>query len=335
MNRFRYWPLSKVNLALKMAADALLLSTAFAAAFWIRFDGHVPSRMWEVCGVALPWIVIVKIVLFYFAGLYRSFWRYSGINDLKRLLLAQGGGMAAVLFVVTMSREATIGFPRGIYLIDAILCLILTGGLRFVPRWLREVYPPSGTPHFLWSLPEWIHTTNTKGRRALLVGAGDGGEMILRETRKNPQSEILPIGFVDDDPRKQGREIHGVPVLGTQRDIPRLVEELGVEEILLTLPSASGREIQAILRSCSKVKTRLRIVPKLSEIVSGSARLTDIRDLRLEDLLRREKVNLNLDQISGSLRGKRILVTGAGGSIGSELCRQIAAFEPSELLLFG
>ena len=335
MKTISAWLRSWVNPALKVLGDALLLSLAFAASFLIRFDGHVPARMWEICAQALPWIVFLKLVVYRSAGLYRSFWRYSGINDLKRLRVAQAAALGTSLFVVTMSREATYGFPRGIYLIDAFLGLILTGGLRFSPRWMREAVPSTWLRPFRQAVPGWIHTRNPNARRVLIVGAGDAGEMVVREISKNPESEFVAVGFVDDDPRKQGRDIHGVSVLGRPNDIVRLAEEHEVGEIILTIPSASGREIRAILRSCRGVKARLRIVPSLSEIVSGSARLTDIRDLRLEDLLRREEVDLNLEQISDYLRDKRILVTGAGGSIGSELCRQIARFEPRELLLVG
>src|SRR5437867_1455248 len=326
---------ARANAAMKMLADGILLGLAYGGAFYLRFDGQVPSEIWTVCRQTLLWVVLLKILVYQAAGLYRSFWRYSGMNDLKRLLLAQAAGLATSLFVVTMSREATFGFPRSVYLIDALLSLLLTGGLRFGPRWVRESLPMSSLRWVDRIFPEWLLTRKVRGKRVLVVGAGDAGEMIVREFSKNPSGRFVAIGFVDDDAGKVGRDIHGVRLLGSGADIPRLAEQHRAEEIVLPLPSASGSEIRAILRRCRGAKARLRIVPSLGEIVSGSARLTEIRDLRVEDLLRREPANLDLPQISGYLRGKCVLVTGAGGSIGSELCRQIARFAPERLLLLG
>jgi len=316
------------NLALRFLADAVLLTLAFAASFYIRFDGYVPSPMWGLCVLTLPWVIALKLVVYWYAGLFRSLWRYSGVNELQRLLVAQAGGLGASLLVVTMSRAATDGFPRGVFLIDAALSLVLTGGIRFAARWVQESHSTRGVA------PEST-ARRRDARRVLVVGAGDAGEMVVRKISKNPANDMRLVGLVDDDPCKRGREIHGVRVLGTCRDIARLAEEHGVEEIILTLPSASGAEIRAILRDCRGAKARLRIVPSLSETVSGSVQITDIRDLRIEDLLRRKEIDLRLDLCSGYLRDKRILVTGAGGSIGSELCVQIAHFQPRELVLLG
>jgi FlaA1/EpsC-like NDP-sugar epimerase len=326
------WLHSRADLASKVAGDALLLCLAFAGSFLIRFDGRVPTQMWAVCYWALPWIVLLKLVTYHFAGLYRSFWRYSGVNDLQRLVAAQLAGLGTSLFIVTMSREATYGFPRGIYLIDAFLSLILTGSVRFGPRWLRETVPSSWMSPFRRMFPGWTSVPSPDAKRVLVVGAGDAGEVIVSELMK-AHGTYLTVGIIDDDPAKRGRFIHGVPVVGGKKDLPRLADELRAEEIILT--GSSGEEVRSILRSCRGMKARIRTMPSVAEIVAGAARATDLRDLKVEDLLRREEAKLDLGQISGYLRGKRILVTGAGGSIGSELCRQIARFGPAEILLFG
>jgi FlaA1/EpsC-like NDP-sugar epimerase len=331
------WLGSRLDIASKLLADGVLLSLCYLGAFLIRFDGRVPAAMWQVCLLTLPWIVALKLCVYLASGLYRSFWRYSGVNDLQRLLVAMAGCLGTSLFVVTMSREATFGFPRGIYLVDAFLALAVTGGLRFSPRWLRETVPSA------WLRPVWgvvpglrRKDLDRRKKRVLIVGAGDEGEAVVSELIKSGSGgEYVAVAIVDEDTVKRGRLIHGVPVVGVIADIPRLVEQMGVEEIVITRHSDAGDEVRPVLRVCRGVKARLRIVPTLSEIVGGAARLTDIRDVKLEDLLRREEAKLDLDQISGYLRGRRILVTGAGGSIGSELCRQIARFEPAQLVLFG
>jgi FlaA1/EpsC-like NDP-sugar epimerase len=330
------WFGSRADLASKIAADGVLLALTYVGAFLIRFDGHVSPPMWQVCFQTLPWIVLLKLIVYSFSGLYRSFWRYSGVNDLQRLLVAQTAGLGTSLFVVTMSREATYGFPRGIYLIDAFLALTLTGGMRFSPRWLRETVPSTWLQPFRGVVPGLRERgRDRRKKRVLIVGAGDEGEVIVSELAKNGGGDYIAVGIIDEDPTKQGRLIHGVPVLGTLSDIARLADQERVDEVILTRHSDGGEEARSILRTTRGMKARLRIVPTLPEIVSGSARLTDIRDVRLEDLLRREEAKLDLEQISGYLRHKRIIVTGAGGSIGSELCRQIARFEPAELVLFG
>jgi FlaA1/EpsC-like NDP-sugar epimerase len=330
------WFGSRIDFASKIAADGVLLALTYVAAFLVRFDGRVPPPMWQVCFQTLPWIVLLKLVVYCLSGLYRSFWRYSGVNDLQRLLVAQAAGLGTSLFVVTMSREATYGFPRGIYLVDAFLALALTGGLRFSPRWLRETVPSAWLQPFRKVVPGTKERDgDRRKKRVLIVGAGDEGEVIVSELAKNRGGGYVAVGIVDEDPKKRGRVIHGVPVLGGLSDIGQLAEDERIDEIVLTRHSNGGDEVRSVLRNCRGVKARLRIVPSLPEVVSGSARLTDIRDVKLEDLLRREEAKLDLEQISGYLRHKRILVTGAGGSIGSELCRQIARFEPAELLLFG
>ncbi len=332
------WLGSRVDIASKLLADGTLLALSYLGAFLIRFDGRVPPAMWQVCFLTLPWIVSSKLFVYVASGLYRSFWRYSGVNDLQRLLVAQAGCLGTSLFMVTMSHEATLGFPRGIYLIDAFLALTLTGGLRFSPRWLRETVPSA------WLRPVWAAVPGLKRersqerrkKRVLIVGAGDEGEAVVSDLAKSGSAgDYVAVAIVDEDTSKRGRLIHGVPVVGVIAEIPRLAQQLGVEEIVITRHSDGGDEVRSVLRVCRGVKARLRIVPTLSEIVGGAARLTDIRDVKLEDLLRREEAKLDLEQISGYLRGRRILVTGAGGSIGSELCRQIARFEPAELVLFG
>jgi FlaA1/EpsC-like NDP-sugar epimerase len=172
-------------------------------------------------------------------------------------------------------------------------------------------------------------------RRALIVGAGDGGEMLAREMMRSAKLDYASVAFVDDDPAKLGQSIHGVPVLGNRADIPRLVRELAITDILIAIPSARGKQVREIVQVCRSTSAELKILPDLGRLTDGTVRLSDLRQVEVEDLLGREPAKLNLNLISSYLRGKRILVTGAGGSIGSELCRQILKFGPTEIQLMG
>ena len=200
-----------------------------------------------------------------------------------------------------------------------MLHVILIGGSRFSWRMYRDYY---------------IKTKQEK-KRALIIGAGAAGSMLVRQFMKNHDAEILPVGFVDDDPKKQRLQIYGVTVVGRTKDIPKLVEKLNVETIIIAIPSMSKSEIQNVYQECSKTKAKTQIMPMLEDIVSGKVSVNQFRDVQVEDLLGRDPVELDTKSISEKLTGKTILVTGAGGSIGSEICRQVSKFKPKKLVLVG
>jgi FlaA1/EpsC-like NDP-sugar epimerase len=212
--------------------------------------------------------------------------------------------------------------------------LLLTGGIRVIVRVLHE---SSGWGPGNRSLPMrllWGGSPKSK-RRALIVGAGDGGEMLAREMMRSPNLDYASVAFVDDNPTKLGQSIHGVPVLGNRTAIPRLVRELAITDILIAIPSARGREVREIVEVCRHTSAGLKILPDLTRLQDGKVHVSDLRQVQVEDLLGREPAGLDLNLISSYLRGKRVLVTGAGGSIGSELCRQILKFAPAEIHLLG
>ncbi|MFQ5766362.1 MAG: polysaccharide biosynthesis protein [Acidobacteriota bacterium] len=324
------WP-RPARAVLKLAVDITLLALAFAAACFLRFGGSIPPEEREPLLYLLPFIVVLKSMTFCYCSMTRDLWRYAGLSDLARLIRVVG---SSSLLVATFSYLVPFGgLPRGIFIIDAAMTLILTGGVRFGVRWLREM--PAGS-----SFRRPFTITGKHGtislERVLVVGAGRGGEMMIREMRRRlPIMRMNPIGLVDDDPAKKGMFLHGLTVLGGRTAIPQICEEMSVDRIVLCLPSVPGETLREIVRYCRATPARVDVVPPLEEILSGKARISDVRALRVEDLLGRKKVAFNMDQVASYLRGRRVLVTGAGGSIGSELCRQIIQYGPQEIALLG
>jgi len=256
------------------------------------------------------------IILGYF-GLYSGLWRYASIDDIWRIFKAHV--LALLCFIPIVAFFYTFNsFPRSIFALDCILSFCLVAGIRFANRLVREKFRPE---------------IRTKCKRALIVGAGEAGVMVLRESRINPKANIEIVGFIDDDRRKTDLRIQGVSILGTSSDIQSIVEEYGIEEIIIAIPSAKGEEIRNIISYCKIPSVKIRIVPGLQKIISGDLEVKP-RDIKPEDLLGRETVTINEKEIKDYLFEKVVLITGAGGSIGSALCRQIVNFSPKEVLLF-
>lgn len=317
----------------KMLADAGLFGVSFVLAYKLRLDVIGPGRIEEIVRL-LPLIVLIKIALLSYAGCYRGMWRYASLHDL--LLLGRANLLGTFAFIVAgFLVPPELKPPRGVPFIDLALSLLLTGGARIAVRMFYEAANRSKEDRTPFRAPLLGSLRRPRGRRALVFGAGDAGEMIVREMLRSPKMDYAPVAFVDDDPTKHGQSIHGVRVLGDRSRIPELVEKLAVRDIVIAVPSARGKTVQEIVEVCRSTKARLKILPDLAHLPEGTVRLSDIREVDVEDLLGREPADLDLDLISSYLRGKRILVTGAGGSIGAELCRQILRFEPAEIQLFG
>ena len=320
---------SAASAAGKCGADVALLSAGYIVAYLLRFDGNIDAVQMRALTTSLPFVVAVKVALLYYFGAYRGIYKYASITDLVGLFKATTVGS-----VVALAIPPWLGLDhsRGVVVIDWLLSMMLLGAVRFSARILSE---RNNSEPLVPGVSDRISRKNG-ARRVLIYGAGDAGEMILREMNRGKYSErYRALGFVDDDPGKYGKSIHGLPVLGSREDISRLVNELRVEQIIITIPSARGRDIRTLLAACERTGAELKIVPGLAEIVDGRVQISDIRNVRVEDILGREKVDLNIAAISSYITGRRILVTGAGGSIGSEICRQLVRFQPSELLLFG
>ncbi|MBU0490778.1 MAG: polysaccharide biosynthesis protein [Chloroflexi bacterium] len=306
--------------------DLALIPVAAAGAFALRLDAagmsaFVPAVLLFIA-VALP----VKPIIFRWFGLYGRFWRYASVDDLLTIVAATAASTLAVGALVLGLAAPLSGIivPRSIPFIDGLLTLCLVGGTRFVVRLAEQRRQHE----------QRLRQTKIK-KRVLIVGAGDAGAMIVKEMHANPQLGLIPVGFVDDDEHKQGMRIHGRPVLGNREQLPRLVRAHRVDEVIIAIPTAPGSAIRAILTACHQANVPARTIPGLYDILSGQVSVNQIRQVDIEDLLRREPVRTDTSAIGGMLRGRRVLVTGAGGSIGSELCRQIALSEPSHLILLG
>ncbi len=294
-----------------------LVICAYVLAFYLRLDFRIDSSSWQVIVKTLPILFCIKMAIFGYFGLYSGLWKYASIDDLWRIFMAHV--LTLLCFIPTIAFIHTFaGFPRSIFALDFILSFFFIAGIRFVSRVVREKFRPEH---------------RTKRKKALIVGAGEAGVMVLRESRINPKTSIEIVGFIDDDRRKRNLRIQGVGILGACSDIPSIVEDYDVEEIIIAIPSAKGEEIRSIISHCKIPSVKFRIVPGLQKIISGDLEVKP-REIKPEDLLGRETVTINEKEIKDYLFEKVVLVTGAGGSIGSALCRQIVNFNPKEILLF-
>ena len=305
--------------------DILLIQAAYVAAFAIRsefdFSHAVIGQYWPVFISNLVIITCVKIAVFYVLGLYHSLWRYASIEELMKVALTALLANASVVAYLAITQQF---LPRSIHTLAVLLDMALIGGVRFAYR-VTRTYRDTG-----------LLTLNTRvggDKRVLVVGAGEAGAMVIRELKHHGYRHGRPVGIIDDDTTKVGRRLMGVPVLGDRNKLPEVVKTRNVEEIIIAIPSAGKQEMRAIVDSASRTTARLKTVPGIYELIDGRVSIKEIRDVEIEDLLGREPVNLDLDAIAGYLKNRRVLVTGGGGSIGAELCRQIAAFQPECLLM--
>jgi FlaA1/EpsC-like NDP-sugar epimerase len=296
---------------------AFLFAASGYSAFLLRFEFAIPSWQIEHLVYGLVIWLVVKTVVFELFAANRGTWRFVSMPDAFTLLFANVVGSFASVIVIRL--VAPPGFPRSIYLIDLALCLLLTAGIRLVVRMLAEAS---------------ITLRRSDDRCALIYGAGTGGVMLLRETRANPTIGYKVCGFVDDNPSMTGLSVHGVRVFGTGDALKRVAAKHGVQHVLIAIPSATGPQMVKILNHCAAANLNFRTVPALAEAVNNNASLAPIRDVAVEDLLGRTQVSLEDANVRAKLENQAVLVTGAAGSIGSELCRQIARFSPSRLVGF-
>ena len=312
---------------IKIAGDAVLLTGAYYAAFELRFDGDLPPEYWHRFAYSAPLVVLTKIVLLYHFGLYRCFWRHTGIKELTALAKALSLG---TLFV-TADYAIAVGFvvfPRSIILFDWFISLLALAAFRVAPRLLRD------TP---------VPILNLQGRRAtrqnvLLYGAGDLGASLAEQISARHTETKKILGFLDDDPTLVGMSLHGIEVLGGRSLLPGIVAKHGhIDQIIITISAISGAELDRLAEWCRQYSPQVLVAPGLDELFLGKVSVNDLREVQIEDLLGRESARVSLDEerLHQFLSGKTILVTGAGGSIGSELCFQILKFRPKKLILFG
>lgn len=292
-------------------------------AFVLLFDGRVPTETWSTVWVAMAGLVSLKLLATLVFRLHRQSWVKLAFRDARRIVMAMVAAGAAAMILAALAAPV-VAVPLSVVAIDTILTVLTMLGTRSVARSLDEVRVRRMVP-------------GRKARNVLMIGAGEAGAMLAREMLRHPETGMRPVGFIDDDAAKLGRSIASVPVLGRLDDLASVLEHEHVDEVLITIPSANGRAIRAIVDRIRAADPSVvyRTMPALHELLSGHVGVTRIRDVGIEDLLRRQSVKLDTDGIQGYLTGKRVMVTGAGGSIGSELVRQICRFAPGELILFG
>lgn len=304
-----------------MIIDAVILLFTPTLALMLRLDTVIipPEMVPGLIGYTLV-AIGVRLAVFWKLGLYSRYWKYASIEELVQIGTAVIVSTFILTGLVLLSRAIyPFIFARSILIIDSLLVLMAIGGLRFSVRFVesRRI-----------SLSE-------DSRRALIMGAGNSGETVARELLKMPEMETIPIGFLDDDPQKHNMFIHGLPVLGSRKDIPRLVEKWQIDLLILAMPTAPGSVIREITGTSEMLGLETKIVPTMYEVLDGRITAGHLRDVDIEDLLRREPVKTDVQAVRQLVAGKRVLVTGGGGSIGSELCRQLMYCGPSELIILG
>lgn len=297
-----------------------LIAFSLLLAFLLRFDFTIPSADWRLFAQLLAPLVAIKIAVFWHMGLNHGWWRYVSIADVLEIFKANVFASALFVLYVAFSHGMT-GVPRSVLLLDGVLCFLLGCGVRLVTRAYRENYFPMPT----------MQENNLK--KVLVVGAGSAGQAIVREMRQNPSLGISVVGFIDDDPEKQEQHFHGVPVLGGQENLDPVCRERDVAEVIIAIPSATGKQVRSIVDRCRQAGVTFKTLPGVGDLIGGNVTVQQIKDVDLDDLLGREPITLDIERIKSYLQGKRILVTGAAGSIGSEICRQLARFDPEKLIL--
>jgi FlaA1/EpsC-like NDP-sugar epimerase len=316
---------------LQLVADGLLVALAYWLAWWLRFDqGVTPERFEVLRDQTLGWVAPLGVVVFALFRTEQKQWRYTGSRDLLAVAYAAVVTTSALAVLIAVldpstvpSRSGLVGVsaPNGVLALFLLLQLAFVGGGRFLAHALHERPIRGFRPR--------------KGaRRVLIVGAGDGGRLVLREIVRNPGLGLDPVGFVDDDPRKRGVRIDGVRVLGGTADLPRILDEAEPDELTIAIPSAPGQVRAKVVRAARDRGIPVRTLPTVFELLqTGGGAVRQVRDVQVEDVLGREPVRMELDRVGAYLQGEVVLVTGAGGSIGSELCRQIARVAPRRLVL--
>jgi FlaA1/EpsC-like NDP-sugar epimerase len=298
---------------------------AYYCAYLIRFEGGVPSGQQTIFLKTAWWMLLVKISCFLAFDLYKGMWRYFSIHDLSNMVKACLVSFGLTILVVLVAHRFH-GFSRSVFVVDLMLSVLFIGGFRLSIRMVL-LHRSENWKHLI------IRKSNPNLKNMVIVGAGSAGEKLLRELHENKNLGYDVVGFVDDDPYKFKNTLHGVPVLGALQDLDTIVSEYDVQEINIAVPSASAQSMRRIVGFCKSTGVPFKTLPGIGELVEGKVTVSAIRDVRYEDLLGREAVDLDLEQIGSYLTGKRVMVTGGAGSIGSELCRQIARYNPSALII--
>lgn len=308
-----------VRIMALILVDIILLIVSIYLALYLRFDGKIPGAFINSSYTYAPVFIVVAIIIFYAYGLYNRIWKYASIGE---LLLVSYSVTTATLANIGISyfvmKAGSFPFPRTFFLLNLLLNIFFIGGSRLAWRLVRD---------------NALHLGAAQGRPILIIGAGDTGVLVAKELKRHYNGEIRLVGFVDDDPNKQNLKLLGLPVLGDREAIPTLIRKYQIEEIIIAIPSVDGTVIRELVALCQESDAKIKILPGVYDLIEENVTVNHIREVQVEDLLGRETVKVDMESISGYLHGQVVLVTGAGGSIGSELCRQILKFSPQKLLL--
>ena len=300
--------------------DVILINLAYVLSLYIRFEGVIEAQFLNYFSRYLNnaiFITIIKIGIFYYFKMYKTVWKYASITELYSIVTAIMVSNAAVLSFLFI-RQANL--PRSIYILTTLIDMVLIGGFRFGFR----VFDRNTAPNI---------KKRDNMKSIMIIGGGDAGAMVIREFRNHYKLNSKPVIIIDDDIKKQGQVINGVPVVGGRQSILSAADNYHIDEIIIAIPSASKKEIREIIDISKETKCKLKILPGIYELIDGNVSIKRIRDVEIADLLGREEIKVDLEEISSYITNKVVMVTGGGGSIGSELCRQIAEFNPKELII--
>jgi len=305
--------------------DLLLIAIVVPASFVLRLNFGVrlaDFKLQIMTMILLAWVI--KPLVYYMFGLYRRVWIYASIAELKLIVFAVSFASALMFGAISIIQVLQVfpEFSRGAVLIDYILSLVAVGGLRFSLRLISESQSQ-------------VRNNQSRIKRVLVAGAGDAGALVAREMQKNPQAGLAPVCFIDDDPAKQRQEIHGIKVVGHLKDLPHIVDLYHIDEVIIAIPSAPGQVVRTLAEFCRQKSVSFRTMPGLHELIGGKVSVSWLREVDIADLLRRQPAHIDDELVGINLTNRRVLVTGAGGSIGRELCRQIARWTPAQLILLG
>jgi len=322
------------NFVIVLLTDILLLSSSLFFAYLIRFDFHLLRPTSMLFYQILPLVLIIKTCCFYLFDLYRGMWRYTSIADLLNIIKASCVSSLIVIFLILFSHSRFIGFPRSVFVLDWCFTILLISGYRLCIRLYFERMSNNKTS----SIPTrqvlaMFFKKMADTKRLLIIGAGNGGEKIYREINDNARLQYTVVGFLDDDLTKVGKTIHGVPVLGRIKDLKVIAKKVDVDEALIAIPSATSEQMREILAYCRESGLKFKTIPGIGELIKGKVTVNAIREVDYRDLIGREVIRLDEAQIGSYLKDQCVMVTGAGGSIGSELCRQICRFKPQRIVM--
>ena len=322
------------NLYIILAVDIIFLALSFYMAHLIRFDFMLPEYAREKFFNMLPFVLGVKLLYFYFFDMYKGMWRYTGINDLLNVVKASTlGGLTIIAVILYVNRFENVS--RSVFIIDWCLTLISIVGLRVITRLAFEQFTENISFQDLkTAFLRLFRFTPKHSKGVIIIGAGDCGEKICREIIEDASLKYHVNGFLDDDGSKNGRKIHGVPILGEIDGVAEAVRSTGAQEVIIAIPSLGRERMRQIVNSCKAADIVFKTVPSMSELINGKITISSIREVEYRDLLGREQVHLEKGKIGDYLGKKKILVTGGGGSIGRELCKQICKFGPGKIILF-